>query len=103
MNDITEQNRHMAKFVAIVVRNALEDFHAKYLTDAQMAELNPIIRNAIGTINLRTRQPPHPAAEHEQSECGDGEPATKRSRRLLVHHSGIRTSSVICDSSNGPG
>lgn len=38
-----------AKFIAMVVRNAMEDFHCKYLTDEQMKELNPIIRNAIYT------------------------------------------------------
>ena len=39
----------MAKFIAIVVRNAMETFHSKNLSDAQMKELNPIIRNAICT------------------------------------------------------
>ena len=38
-----------AKYIAIVVRNAMEDFHCKYLSDEQMKELNPIIRNAIYT------------------------------------------------------
>jgi hypothetical protein len=33
----------------MVVRNALEDFHARHLSDAQMAELNPLIRNAVFT------------------------------------------------------
>ncbi len=37
----------MAKFIAIVVRNEMEDFHAENLDDRQMRELNPIIRNAI--------------------------------------------------------
>jgi len=36
-------------FLAMVVRNAMEDFHAKHLTDEQMRELNPIVRNAIYT------------------------------------------------------
>jgi ribonuclease HIII len=36
-----------AKYIAIVVRNAMEDFHCKHLSDRQMKELNPIIRNAI--------------------------------------------------------
>ena len=39
----------MATYLASVVRNAMEDFHVKHLTDAQMRELNPIIRNAIYT------------------------------------------------------
>ena len=38
-----------SKLIAIVVRNAMEDFHTKHLTDEQMQELNPIIRNAIFT------------------------------------------------------
>ncbi len=41
--------RSYAKYVAIVIRNAMEDFHHKYLSDEQMKELNPIIRNAIYT------------------------------------------------------
>jgi hypothetical protein len=44
-----EYNRHIAKYIAIVIRNAMEDFHAQHLTDDQMKELNPIIRNAIFT------------------------------------------------------
>lgn len=43
----------LAKTIAAVVRNAMEDFHVKYLTDEQMKELNPIIRNAIYTILKR--------------------------------------------------
>lgn len=38
-----------SKYIAIVVRNAMEDFHHKNLSDEQMKELNPIIRNAIYT------------------------------------------------------
>ncbi|CAG1013500.1 hypothetical protein ANRL4_04953 [Anaerolineae bacterium] len=38
-----------AMYIAMVVRNAMEDFHHDHLTDDQMAELNPIIRNAIYT------------------------------------------------------
>lgn len=36
-----------AKIIAMQVRNSMEDFHGKHLSDAQMKELNPIIRNAI--------------------------------------------------------
>jgi hypothetical protein len=39
----------MAMLLAMVVRNAMEDFHHQHLTDAQMKELNPIVRNAIYT------------------------------------------------------
>ncbi|RKY10631.1 MAG: hypothetical protein DRP56_00520 [Planctomycetota bacterium] len=38
-----------SEYIAIVVRNAMEDFHCQHLSDAQMKELNPIIRNAIYT------------------------------------------------------
>jgi hypothetical protein len=41
--------KEFATFIAMVVRNAMEDFHTKYLSDEQMKELNPIIRNAIYT------------------------------------------------------
>lgn len=41
--------QHTAKCIAMVVRNAMEDSHAKHLSDAQMAELNQIIRNGIYT------------------------------------------------------
>ena len=39
----------MATYLASVVRNAMEDFHVRHLPDAQMRELNPVIRNAIYT------------------------------------------------------
>jgi len=45
----TKTSQQMAMFLAMVVRNAMEDFHHEYLTDEQMKELNPIIRNAICT------------------------------------------------------
>lgn len=38
-----------AMVVAMSVRNAMEDFHCANLTDEQMRELNPIVRNAIYT------------------------------------------------------
>jgi len=34
-------------YIAMVVRNAMENFHSENLSDAQMKQLNPIIRNAI--------------------------------------------------------
>jgi predicted DNA-binding protein YlxM (UPF0122 family) len=37
----------MALAIASKVRNAMEDFHVKNLSDKQMKELNPIIRQAI--------------------------------------------------------
>ena len=38
-----------SKYVAIVIRNAMEGFHHKHLTDEQMKELNPIVRDAVYT------------------------------------------------------
>ena len=46
---IREKENYLAKLIAAAVRNAMEDFHVKYLSDKQMEELNPIIRNAIYT------------------------------------------------------
>jgi len=46
---IIEGLRAQSKYCAIVVRNAMEDFHSKNLTDEQMKGLDPIIRNAIYT------------------------------------------------------
>ncbi len=45
--DINVARQNWAKYIAIVVRNAMEDFHHQNLSDGQMKELNPIIRNAI--------------------------------------------------------
>jgi len=36
-------------FIAMVIRNEIEDFHADNLTDAQMRGLNPLVRNAVYT------------------------------------------------------
>jgi hypothetical protein len=36
-------------YIAMVIRNAMEDFHVEHLSDSQMKKLNPIIRNAVYT------------------------------------------------------
>ena len=41
--------KFQSKYISIVIRNAMEDFHSKHLSDAQMKELNPLIRNAVYT------------------------------------------------------
>jgi len=41
--------QQMAMYLASVVRNEMEDFHCRHLSDEQMKELNPIIRNALYT------------------------------------------------------
>lgn len=51
-----EQLKASAKYIAMVVRNEVEDFHCAYLTDDQMRELNPIIRNAIYTALFNVSQ-----------------------------------------------
>jgi hypothetical protein len=38
-----------ALYMAMVVRNALEDFHCQHLSDEQMKELNLLVRDAIGS------------------------------------------------------
>jgi hypothetical protein len=52
------QTQELAMYLAAVVRNAMEDFHCRHLSDEQMKELNPIIRNAIYTA-LYARQNYH--------------------------------------------
>ena len=47
--EVIQMMKDYTKYIAIVVRNAMEDFHCKNLSDKQMEELNPIIRNAIYT------------------------------------------------------
>jgi hypothetical protein len=51
MKDISESAKHSlqqwSRIVALNVRNRMENFHCKHLSDEQMKELNPIIRNAV--------------------------------------------------------
>jgi hypothetical protein len=47
--EIWPETQAIAMYIGAVVRNAMEDFHCKHLSDAQMKELNPIIRNAVFT------------------------------------------------------
>jgi len=47
-----------AKLIAANVRNNIEDFHCKYLSDAQMKELNPLIRDAIYTAMVNMTEKP---------------------------------------------
>ncbi len=62
MNDLSKNDsmsaNNLAKLIAAVVRNKMEDFHAKHLSDAQMEELNPIIRNAIYTALVQLKLNP---------------------------------------------
>jgi hypothetical protein len=52
MNELpsaVKEDQRLANYIAMVIRNALEDFHSRHLTDDQMKELNPIVRNAVCT------------------------------------------------------
>lgn len=49
LDSINEEEKSVATYLAMVVRNAMEGFHSEHLTDKQMKELNPIIRDAIFT------------------------------------------------------
>ena len=44
-----DDRKAVAKYIAAVVRDAMEDFHSRHLSNEQMAQLNPLIRNAIYT------------------------------------------------------
>jgi hypothetical protein len=44
-----KEDQQLASYIAMVIRNAMEDFHCEHLTDEQMKQLNPIIRNAVCT------------------------------------------------------
>ena len=46
---LVKKDQQFASYIAMVVRNAMEDFHCEHLTDDQMKELNPIVRNAVCT------------------------------------------------------
>lgn len=46
---LNDKNR-IAKAIAVFIRNKIEDFHVKYLSDEQMRNLNPLIRNAVFTF-----------------------------------------------------
>ena len=57
-DEMLEDDNLLAKAIASVVRNQMEDFHYKYLSDEQMKELNPIIRNSIYTALQLVRENP---------------------------------------------
>jgi hypothetical protein len=46
---VDEETKQIAAYVALVVRNVLDPFTTTYLSDDQVAELNPLPRNAICT------------------------------------------------------
>ena len=44
---MTQDKNRIAKAAAAFIRNQIEDFHVRYLSDDQMKSLNPLIRGAI--------------------------------------------------------
>lgn len=50
--------QQLALLIAMHVRNQMEDFHVEHLSDAQMKELNPIIRQAIFDVVSLTNEKP---------------------------------------------
>ena len=59
--------QQLTLLIAMHVRNEMEDFHAKHLSDTQMKELNPIIRQAIYDVVSFTNQPPKTKLERRQA------------------------------------
>jgi hypothetical protein len=47
--EIQKAMKIQSNFISIVIRNAMEDFNTEHLSDAQMKELDPLIRNAVYT------------------------------------------------------
>ena len=39
----SEHTQDLAMYIAMAVRNAMEDYHCEHLSDEQMKELNPIV------------------------------------------------------------
>jgi hypothetical protein len=65
--EIKEKENSLAKLIAAVVRDKMEDFRCKYLTDAQMQELNPIIREAIYKALVELQENPEGVDWYYQS------------------------------------
>ena len=70
----TMDDQETAMYIAMAVRNSMEDFHCKHLSDEQMSELNPLIRNAIYTALW---------ALHEAA--GSTEPQCFQARAFVAH------------------
>jgi hypothetical protein len=54
MDHTLDPDQALAVYLAVRVREAMEDFHVTNLTDEQMAVINPLIRNALyGGLRIR--------------------------------------------------
>lgn len=62
--DLSELQR-MALYIAQVVRDEMEGFYAEHLSDEQMAELDPIVRDAIYTALYAAEQAAQGSREAE--------------------------------------
>lgn len=49
-SEVLNDKNRLEKAIAVHIRNGIEDFHWKYLSDDNMREINPRIRNAIYTF-----------------------------------------------------
>jgi len=59
--------QQLTLLIAMHVRNEMEDFHVKHLSDGQMKELNPMIRQAIFDVVSFTNQPPKTKTDKRQA------------------------------------
>lgn len=67
--EIYSDNNRLAKCIASYVRNGIEDFHVDYLSDEQMRELNPLIRNAVYTFLVDFKGEMNKIASDENIKC----------------------------------
>ena len=47
---LSKGHKEVAMIISMYIRNEMENFHVKHLSDEQMHELNPIIRNSVATV-----------------------------------------------------
>lgn len=50
VSDMLNNKNRVAKAIAAYIRNQIENFHVRYVSDNQMRNINPLIRNAIYTF-----------------------------------------------------
>lgn len=66
------QAQQITLLIAMHVRNEMEDFHVEHLSDAQMKQLNPIIRQAIfDIVSLTSKQPETEADQKKAAQAID--------------------------------
>ena len=64
-----DNTTQVSLLIAKYIRNEMEDFHCKHLTDEQMKELNPIIRQAIYDISIFIKHANNCKDADEQLMC----------------------------------